>query len=95
MSLKRGKTLLLGYTKIAMSKESGRRIVLLHADSSESEKRNQLALIKGQLLVDSAQDATTGEMKVKLNKILKQVRYLASTARSVHCVFGLRTRFTC
>ena len=66
VSLERGKTLLLGKTgKITMSKESGRIIVLSHADSSESEKRNQLALIKGQLFVDPAQDATTGETRVK------------------------------
>ena len=55
--------------KIAMSKESGRRIDLLHADALESEKRNQLAMIEGQQFVDPAKDTTTGEMKVKSNQI--------------------------
>ena len=65
-------------TKIAMSKESGRRIVLLHADSWESKKTNQLALIAVQLFVNPAQDATAGEMRVKSNKIWNEVRYLAT-----------------
>ena len=30
-------------TKSTMTKESGRKTVLLHSDSSDSEKRNQLA----------------------------------------------------
>ena len=40
-----------------------------HADSLESEKRNQLALKEGQLFVDPAQDSVAGEMKVNLIKV--------------------------
>ena len=49
-----------------------------HADSLESEKRNQRALKEGQLFVDPAQDSVAGEMKVKSNKISNEVRYLAT-----------------
>ena len=56
-----------------MSKESGRRIDLLHADALESEKRNQLAMIEGQQFVDPAKDTTTGEMKVKSNQIWSDI----------------------
>ena len=42
-----GSYLAPGINKIAMSRESSRRIVLLHADSSECVRKNQLALIEG------------------------------------------------
>ena len=51
-----------------MSKECGKMTVLLHANSSECGKRNQLALIESKLFVNTA-DVTTGEMKVNSNKI--------------------------
>ena len=65
-------------TKSTMTKESGRKTVLLHSDSSESEKRNQLALIESQLFVDPVQNEETGEVTVSANKISNDVRFMAT-----------------
>ena len=66
-------------TKSTMTKESGRKTVLLHSDSSESEKRNQLALIESQLFVDPVQNEETGEVTVlSMNKIWNDVRFMAT-----------------
>ena len=65
-------------TKPTMTKESGRKTVLLHFDSSESEKRNQLALIESQLFVDPVQNEETGEVTVSTNKISNDVRFMAT-----------------
>ena len=40
-------------TQSTMTKESGIKTVLLHFDSPESEKRNQLALMESQLFVNT------------------------------------------
>ena len=54
-------------------KRMWQKIVLLHPDSNVCERRNQLALIEGQLFVNLALDANTEEMKVKLN-VQNQIR---------------------
>ena len=54
---------------------NGRKTVLLHFDSSESEKRNQLALIESQLFFDTVQNEETGEVTVPMNKLPNEVRF--------------------
>ena len=65
-------------------KKSGRKIVLLHLDSSESEEMNQLALIESQLFFDPVVvgpvlDEEAGEVKVPTNKLSNDIRHLASS----------------
>ena len=54
---------------------NGRKTVLLHFDSSESEKRNQLALIESQLFFNTVQNEETGEVTVPTNKLPNEVRF--------------------
>ena len=54
---------------------NGRKTVLLHFDSSESEKRNQLALIESQLFFNTVQNEETGEVTVPTNKLPDEVRF--------------------
>ena len=61
-----------------MAKESSNRLVLLHADSSPSEKRNQFALLMHQLFVDPKRDERTGEMVIERNKVNNQVKHIAT-----------------
>ena len=61
-----------------MAKESSNRLVLLHADSSPSEKRNQFALLMHQLFVDPKKDERTGEMVIERNKVNNQVKHIAT-----------------
>ena len=83
-------------TKSTMTKESSRKAVLLHFDSSESEKRNQLALIESQLFFNTVQNEETGEVTVPTNKLPNEVRFMATalmvikcTKRSSDSIFGL------
>ena len=62
-------------TKSTMTKESCRKTVLLPFESSESEKRNQLALIESQLFFNTVQNEETGEVTVPTNKLPDEVRF--------------------
>ena len=64
--------------KSTMTKESSRKTVLFHFDSSESEKRNQLALIESQLFFNTVQNEETGEVTVPTNKLPNEVRFMAT-----------------
>ena len=61
-----------------MPKESSERIILLHADSSPSEMRNQLALLRQQMFVVPKEDQATGQKIMEENKINEQVIHLAT-----------------
>ena len=65
-------------TKSTMTKESGRKTVLLHFEFSESGKRNQLALIESQLF-NPVQNEETGEVNVPTNKLPNEVRFMATS----------------
>jgi hypothetical protein len=61
-----------------MAKERSKTLILLHFDSSPSERRNQFALLKHQLFVDPKKNERTGEMTVEPNKVNNQVKHIAT-----------------
>ena len=70
-----------------MRKESGRKTVLLHFDSYESEKRNQLALIESQLYVDPVQNEETGEVTVFMANALMAMKETEPPSKEVVIAF--------